>query len=467
MENSKLVRLLRTLSPSEVKGFDAYLRAFHAGEEVPIALFGHLRPFYPAFKAKELDKGRIEQELGLAQTEKHKRVSNEASKLYAWLLNFLAWEKFRSEEHKPERYFMAMEALREKKLEQEFFSLAKRTSAWLDKTPASAWKPLHYMRLAHYKYYYTPTQKWKTDNGGIEEAAAQLHHFFNTANLKYLCELRSRARALQEEKGTVERYKLPDAVHSGQVFMLARLYGLCEKMLEKDDDEHFDDFYKAFESNKAPLGKEDEHVLLTYLMNAIARRLPRDQERWAPQAFRLYQRALEKGLLITDGYLSDLTFHNIIQLACGVHDLPWAEQFIEKYAGFLVEEGRDSTIALARARIAFEQADFEQPLELLSGIEFKDHSFSLQAKLIQVRCFYELEEAEALDSFIKSFGLFLLRNKVVNKQGALKAYQNFLKVLKMMAGPKPSRRKIEAEMEKYDQLVCKSWLKSQLESLPE
>ena len=63
MENSKLARLLRTLSPSEVKGFDAYLRAFHAGEEVPIALFGHLRPFYPAFKAKELDKGRIEQEL--------------------------------------------------------------------------------------------------------------------------------------------------------------------------------------------------------------------------------------------------------------------------------------------------------------------------------------------------------------------------------------------------------------------
>ena len=446
--------------------FGAYLKAFHGGEWAPVALYEYLKSFHPTFRAKELEKGRIEKKLGFPYTKGHKRVSNEASKLYSWLLDFLAWQQFRSEENKFEYYLMAMQALREKKQEQAFFSLAKRASAWLDEAPASTWKPLHYMKLAHFKYYSTFTPKWKTEQESIGEAASQLQRFYYLANLKYVCELRSRSRALQEQESIVEKYRLKDPAHSMEHLLVARLYTLCEKMLEHDTDENYHNFYNAFISNKEPLDKEDEHVLLTYLTNAVARRLPRDEPQWIRQALKLYQYGLDKGVLITDGYLSDLTFHNIIQLACGVQELAWAKQFVEAYAGFLVEEGRESTIKLARARIAFEQGDFSVPLELLNELEFKDHSFALQSKVLQVQCFYELKEREALEGFVKSFDNFLLRNKVVNKQVMLKASRNFLKVLKMLAGGRP-RRKIEAALEKYDHLVCKSWLKRKVQSLPE
>ena len=466
MKNSKLVKLLSVLSTSEMDGFGAYLKAFHGGEGAPVSLYEYLRPFHPAFPAKELEKGRIEKKLGLPHTNGHKRVSNEASKLYAWLLDFLAWEKFRSEENKFEYFRMLLQSLREKKQEQAFFSVAQKASDWLDEAPASACKPLQYMQLGHSKYYYTPTKKWETRQEGIEEVATQLHHFCYTANLKYVCELRSRARALQEKESIAEKYRLKDLAHSEQHLVLARLYSLCEKMLEHDTDENYQNFYDAFLSNEGLLDKEDEHVLLTYLINAIARRLPRDQEQWGRPAFMLYQHGLDKGVLITDGYLSDITFHNIIQLASGVQELQWAEWFVGVYADFLVAEGRDSTLKLARARIAFEQGDFSKPLELLRELEFKDYSFTLQAKVLQARCFYELGERELLDAFMKSFDLSLLRNKVVNKKGALNAYRNFLKVLKKLADGH-SRRKIEAALEKYDHLVCKSWLKCKLQSLPE
>ena len=466
MENSKLVKLLSVLSASEMDGFGAYLAAFHCGEWAPVALYEYLKPFYPAFRAKELGKGSIEKKLGLPHTKGHKRVSNEASKLYGWLLDFLAWQQFHSEENKFEYYRMALQALREKKQEQAFFSLAKRASAWLDEAPASTWKPLNYMKLAHYKYYSTATRKWKTKQASIGEVANQLQRFFDLAHLKYRCELRSRSKALQEEEPIAENYNPKDLARSEQHAVLVGLYSLCERMLENDTDKNYDNFYNAFIHNEKPLDKEDEHVLLSYLINAVARRLPQDEPRWIWQALKLYQYGLDKGVLITDGYLSDLTFHNIIQLACGVRELTWAKLFVEAYAGFLVEEGRESTIKLAQARIAFEEGDFSGPLELLNELEFKDHSFALQSKVLQVQCFYELKEREALEGFVKSFDNFLLRNKVVNKQVMLKASRNFLKALKMLAGGRP-RRKIEAALEKYDHLLCKSWLKRKLQSLPE
>lgn len=467
MENSKLAELLRTLNPAEMAGFRAYLRAFHANEEAPLSLFAYLEAFFPAFKAKELEKPYIEKALGLPPSAGNKRVSNEGSKLYGWLLDFLAWQKFRLEENKFEYYLMLMKLLQEKKLEKEFRRTAQKASTWLEGQPAATCRPLQRMQLAHQKYYQTLSNKLKPDNEDIGEAATQLQHFYYTSNLKYWCELRSRSLALQEEEPGFERFGHLEAAGIEQDFVLARLYSLCGKLLKDEKDEDFERFYEAFFANEKPLDKEDEHIFLGYMINFAARRLLQEEQPWQKRAFQLYQYGLGKGALITDGYLSDMTFHNIVHVACGLGELGWAKNFAGQYAGSLVEDGRDSTISLALARIEFEQSNFEGTLELLRGLEFKNYAFAIQAKLLQVRCFYETGADLAFDSLIKSYDTFLSRNKVINKEATLAAYRNFLKILKMLAAGNHSRKQIEAAIDECELMVCKSWLKRKLQSLPE
>lgn len=467
MKNTKLARLLRRLSDPEVDEFGAYLRAFYAGEEAPLALFEQLRLFHPNFEAEQLEKSQLAVRLGLRTRQSGKRISNLASQLYGRALDFLAWRKFLAEENKFDYYRLAMEAAREKKLEQEFFQLSCKAEAWLEEAPAGAWRPMQRLRLAHYRYYYTPAQKWQTENRPIEEAAIELQYFSYTAGLKYYCELKSRALAMQEKGGELETYRPAENASIESAFAPARLYALCAQLLDNDTDENYESFYRAFMARAEPLDKEDEHILLGYLINAVARRVPADEKRWAPRAFHLYQHGLERNILITDGYLSDSTFHNIVHLACALQELEWADRFVQTYAGLLVEDGRASTINLALARIAFERSDFDRTLELLMGLEFKNYPFAIQAKLLRVRCYYEKGEGLAFESLLKSYDAFLSRNKVVNKEATLAAFRNFLKILRLMAGGNHSRSQLEQAIGEQDHLVCRHWLEHKVQSLPE
>ena len=467
MKNSKLVRLLSRLSASEIDGFGAYLRGVHAGEDTPLSFFEYLYSFYPDFEGEGLEKESIAQELGLRTAQSGKRISNLASQVYGWLIDYLAWQKFHSEENKFEYYRMAMEAAREKKLEKEFHHLAGKASEWLDASPASIWLPAQYMRLAHAQYYYTPTKRWKAAMQYLDEATTHLHRFFHTSNLKYFCEMKNRTIALQEDDSRLKKFQSAGAEDFEAGFVLARLYSLCAELLTKDNDENYENFYNAFMSNDKPLGKEDEQVLLKYLINAIARRIPGDEELWMPRAFRLYRYGLARGILIMDGYLTDLAFHNIIHVACGAREMAWAEEFVNAYAEFLVDEGRDSTINLALARIAFERSKFGETLELLNGLVFKSYSFAIQARLLQVRCFYEQGETLAFDSLLKSFDALLSRNKVVNKESTLAAYRNFLKILRMLGSGNHTRQQLEEAIREQEHLVCGAWLKRKVQSLPE
>ncbi len=461
MEDSKLARLFRTLRKEEVERLDAYLRAFHSGRKVPLALFAHLKALHPRLKGKRMQKQYINDEvLGLPPSPDGKRIANEASKLYGWALDFLAWEKFRANE---EEYQLAlMELFKERRLEKDFLSTFKKAWRKIKAQPQSMWQALMAMRLYHSRYYHSPTEKLEADEPSIAYAARYLQQFYQLGRERYLCEEQSRHSILN----TSPEAEAEEVVVGKE---LLELYRQASRLISRNEATVFQSLKEQLFEYGHLISDEDALILLSYLVNFVAAMLRKGQNHWLGEAFEIYQYEIDRELLLVDGYVTTSKFHNYVQVACELGKVKEAAGFVDKYAPLVFEPARFSAAQLARARIAFQKGAFEETISLLQDVEFRDDAYTLLSKLLQVRSYYECREdySLALPSFIKSFREYLSRNNNLNAN-TLAGYRNFLNALNMMiAQRKRSPEEILRWANAQDAIVCKPWLERKLQSLPE
>ena len=63
------------------------------------------------------------------------------------------------------------------------------------------------------------------------------------------------------------------------------------------------------------------------------------------------------------------------------------------------------------AKLAYEQSQYANVLQLLASVEARQPFLYLGIKTLQLKAFYELEEWDALDSLLESLRVYLQRHK--------------------------------------------------------
>ncbi len=243
------------------------------------------------------------------------------------------------------------------------------------------------------------------------------------------------------------------------------LYLLCYRLLQGSDADASFSLFKKCLLEYANLFPEDE--LRTLYLLAINFGIKKINER-RPGSQRdtldLYQSALERKLLLENGYISRFAFSNIVGIALQLKELAWAEQFVLHYKPFLEKQYRESTSAFCLARVAYARQRFGDALLQLQNTSDRDVMTSLQAKTLQLKIYYETGEFEALESHLTGMKTYIRR-----KAGIGYHRDNYLRIVgyaqKLMhlnfAQPKTVRslrEKIEAEQG----LTEKEWLLQQL-----
>ena len=119
---------------------------------------------------------------------------------------------------------------------------------------------------------------------------------------------------------------------------------------------------------------------------------------------------------------------------------------------------------------------YREVLPLLTQVEYKDLRYSLGAKALLLRTYYDLEEYEALYSLTGSFRQFLLRNKLM-ADSRRTAYYNLFKFTQRAARIRAlkgyhSSEKLKRELEKLtkdiqeaEAIFNKSWLEEKIGEL--
>jgi hypothetical protein len=246
-------------------------------------------------------------------------------------------------------------------------------------------------------------------------------------------------------------------------------------------------YYQILLSYKEPGNKNHYEVLKGYLKNYIhlfpegeAReildavlnygiiRMNAGEEIYVREVFDMYKQSLDNKLLLVKGQIDPFSFKNIVTAGLRLKEFDWVEEFINKYSQSLDDKFRENAVTFNYAQYYFYKKEYQKVIEQLSKVEYEDFTYSLNSKTLLMASYYELDEMEALNSFLDTFRLYIDRNKKLT-QGKGKHYKNTIAIVRKLAKIVPGNikeiNKLEQEVLSAQGVVSKNWILEKLANL--
>ncbi len=130
------------------------------------------------------------------------------------------------------------------------------------------------------------------------------------------------------------------------------------------------------------------------------------------QLFMLYKTGIEKGFLLNaQQQLSVFTYKNIVAIGLRLREMTYIRGFLDSYRSFLPAAERKLYYEYNLARYYFANQDFERAMPLLNQLGGTQIFLLLDAKIMLLKMYYELDEYDLLEAHLHSFGQFLHRKR--------------------------------------------------------
>ncbi|MEM6396068.1 MAG: hypothetical protein AAF741_06950 [Bacteroidota bacterium] len=208
----------------------------------------------------------------------------------------------------------------------------------------------------------------------------------------------------------------------------------------------------------------EQTALLKLTINFMIRRINTDPNTEILQtALDLYQLGLDKKLLLEEGHLSVFTFNNFVSIALKLHLSHTVETFIDQNAHLLSPQRKSETLAFNRARLLYAQGKPDQALLQLQSIDYQDPLDLLNARMLQIRIYYEAGEDQALYDLLRATRALLRRRQIgyhqENFRNNLRMVQ---KLLRLEWHSKKAVEKFRQQVIEMKPLSEKEWLLGRL-----
>ena len=453
MRDSKLVELLRTLTTRQRTRFGEYVHSpfFNKHEQVR-ALCDYLLKQAPEFEDEQkLDKHTVFKAIYPQKQLDEDFLYNLLSKLLHLLYDFLA--QLQTEQKPQQRQRLLLAELRQRKLGKHYQSALRKYQALASQEEDGLQEVWEEYALANELDRYFIAQAQPVYDPALQQKSDALDHFFALEKLRIACDMANRNIVVKANYQCRWLDQVLQQVQIHQKFKseaLVQAYWLALQTLRQANQENF---YLQLRSLLAetfnPLPKQDRINLYNYGLNYCVRKINEGQTNYYQEAFELYQELLKDKLLYVDDCLPAWEYKNIVTAALRTGRYDWAEDFIEAYREDLPLEHRDNAYTYNRASFYYAKGLYTQALQTLHEVQFLDTTYHLGAKIIQVKSYYELHEAEALQALIDAFSMYLHRNRHISDYRK-EANFNFLKITKKLF-----RLKVERDLLKKERYLDK------------
>ncbi len=463
MHNTKLLQVLSTLSVKELREFQLHVNQF-SDRDASKKLLAHLSTFVGKWEHKDLQLEVVGKKLEYEAP--FKSLSNRASDLYKTLMKFLVIRKLYSDDYKFEQEFLELRIFEERGLSQLKNLKMARSLKHLEKAPVDdQWSALREMLLQRMAYYNMNGNKIESGENNIERCLVLIDQFTISSKLKYACEVLSRSQVLNKQRSNYNflfQQMLSAKVNSKDSFQI--LYQSTFKALYTLEPENFRNALALLQENEKHLASEDRYKIFGYLINALAQGSKKQVLVYGQQLLKLYQIGLSSGLLIHDNKITRGNFLNIVEIACKISDLDFAEKFIAEYSVKLPEEDSTHTATLAEAIVLFTYQNFKEVLAKLNIVNFNPIDEKFRANVLLLCSIYEIyEDADPSWDRCKSFKMFVGRKYPMLSANFLAGMRNFSNFVQRLLQRKESRRALQQALSETDPIVMRSWLESKLQ----
>ncbi|MEM8907213.1 MAG: hypothetical protein AAGD05_05140, partial [Bacteroidota bacterium] len=204
--------------------------------------------------------------------------------------------------------------------------------------------------------------------------------------------------------------------------------------------------------------KEEMGEMHLYAINFCIRKMREKKEHYVEEALNIYLKTINSGLLLENDYLSPWTYKNVVKLGLRLQRFDWTEQFILKYNSHIKATFRSNALHLNLADLYYYKKEYDLALHNLNKVEFSDIFYTLQAKVMLLKIYYETQEEEALHSLVASFRIFLKRNKLISNN-VRKTYQNFISLLyRLLKENRTDLTEVKTLINNTELLTDRQWL---------
>lgn len=209
----------------------------------------------------------------------------------------------------------------------------------------------------------------------------------------------------------------------------------------------------------------DHRYIILMAINICISNMNVGREAYIREAFEWYRLGFARDVIAENNLLTRATYLNIITIGLRLQEYDWISRFIDTHTDQLEDDIRENTESFARARLAYEQKDYDTGMPLLAQVDFKHPVYNIMAKTLQLKIYYEIDEYDAMDSQLDSMTTYLRRKTLsdLHKDN----FGNIVRFVRRISRLKPGDRKKKAELkeqiEKATPLTEKKWLLEQLE----
>jgi tetratricopeptide (TPR) repeat protein len=329
------------------------------------------------------------------------------------------------------------------------------------------------------QYHFQRTRK--TNNTYILNSQKQLDMFFVCSQLKMWCELLNRSNVLNYDYDkkqharfeSVLKAYLPDYANHPFVSLY---YPVYKGLQNQDDDGWYEGYLKKLKEHLHKIQFEDGKEICNYIQNYCVKRINEGRQGFLAELFEIFKLMLNTNLAYEGLYLPQWTYKNIITVGLRLKEFTWTEDFIHQYYKKLAPDESDNAYQYNLAVLHYESGNFDRAMQLLNKVHFTDPNYYLDAKCILLKIYFQKENDDALYSLRDTVKIYLLREKLLNKNQKL-LYKNLftyaVRLFKLkyesahLKQPAiiSSLKKIAADLAKNNLVANKQWLMQKLEEV--
>lgn len=481
MEKSKLITALKGLKSTEYRLFCEFVHSPFFNKHEKLRLFCDiLMDAAPQFKASDIERETVYRQVFPGEPYKYQKLSDLMTYLHRLLEQFMAQLQYEQDDKTQDSYLL--EAFRERKLGKHFRRQLKKSSKQVGAThSASEEQFLHAYIIETESDQYFTQQESRTKDKSIERKTQNLDLFYFTAKLRNCCEMINRQNIINEQYDIMyleetQAYIKKHFASLSTFPPIAIYYEILMTLTHSEVEDHYHHLTQLLQQHSSHFAQEELRTLYDYAQNYCIKKINSGKSNYLNEIFKLYQQLLSNGVIFENEQLSQWDYKNIVTVGTRLEEYGWTEEFVNEYKARLDDEVRENAYAYNLASLYYSQERYDQAMQLLQSVEFTDVYYSLGARSLMLKVYYESDEIEPLYSLFDSFKIYLRRNKVVSEY-QYKVHMNLIRMVKRMTDIKlranTSRKEtiqrdvmqLKKRIENASAITNINWLVGQLDQL--
>lgn len=482
MRDSKLLNIMKSLSPEELRDFEKYTASpyFSKGRDL-LPLFKILKTFYPEFENDNLNAEFVFNKLypgkKFDNSRSHNLIKTLSSQLFLSCKDFLIQQEFKNDEQRKKYYLLNQ--LRKKRMYQEYYRDSKANQNEMDilyKGSIREFLEKNFLETANRDYYLDRDDFENSFEANLKASEYSiLAGIINTFKYQdelnvargYNLKVRGNLMEFILDSTDLDKFNLSVKKSNHPLSVYIEIYYLIYKMNKNSgvSENYFK--LKSLLLDKSNLFCQSENYILWNMMLSYCsiQKLPLEEH------FFIHKHIIDNGIYkkseSEDFHI--VLFRNIILVCTALNVTEWLENFINKYSGEIHTDHRNDIVNFSFATLNFQKENYGAALDYIQKIRFEFFLYKVDVRILQLKICYKLGYYEQVYSVTDSTLHFLKTNNEISDEFK-SSVRTFIKYIKEFV-------KLKLQSDLYDKeaglirknilgeknIIQKNWLLSEAE----